>query len=104
MMCYVRDSNLRRNGFKYLSKKMAHTISYVSSTDKSARHTCRCLSFQSLHNLGGVSDNELSMPNSIFDNIELLLIIGSQLFEGAVGDTEVTEVDELFLQPPRAMN
>jgi len=44
------------------------------------------------------------MQNSIFDNIKPLLIIGSQLFEGAVGDTEVTEVDELFLQPPRAMN
>ena len=96
-------------GFKFEKKKKGcnclrkwHIL--LVSTDKSARHTCRCLSFQSLHNLGGVSDNELSMPNSIFDNIELLLIIGSQLFEGAVGDTEVTEVDELFLQPPRAMN
>jgi len=40
MMCYMRDSNLRRNSFKYLSKKMAHTISYVRITDKSTIHTC----------------------------------------------------------------
>lgn len=37
-------------------------------------------------------------PNCGINDIDSLLLAASQLFEGAVGDTEVTEVDELFLQ------
>jgi len=45
---------------------------------------------------GSDDSEELLLPN--IDDIDLLLLAASQLFEGPVGDTEVGEMDELFLQ------
>jgi len=44
---------------------------------------------------GSDDSEELLLPN--IDDIDLLLLAASQLFEGPVGDTEVGEMDELFL-------
>ena len=45
---------------------------------------------------GSDDSEELPLPN--IDNIDSLLLAASQRFEGPLGDTEVGEMDKLFLQ------